>query len=116
MPQSHHPFVNVLGLKDVSFGGIVQLVPVASSQWVHVYMSDSQPLGAGLPPWLRDYVCGAFAGGANVLVGYPFDTVKVTLQNAHPAQFSGPQQCSSHILSSKGVRSPPYHSLYIKIY
>lgn len=71
-------------------------------------MSDTRSPAAGLPPWLRDYVCGCFAGGANVLVGYPFDTVKVTLQGAHPGQFSSPLQCSSHILNTKGVRSPPH--------
>jgi hypothetical protein len=27
--------------------------------------------------WSSSYVCGFFAGAANVLAGYPFDTVKV---------------------------------------
>ena len=50
-----------------------------------------------------------------MLVGYPFDTVKVTLQNAPPGQFSGPLQCSSNILNSKGVRGPLLRATFFMV-
>eukprot|EP00892_Ulva_mutabilis_P009169 jgi/Ulvmu1/6624/UM003_0262.1 len=56
-----------------------------------------------LSPWVRDYACGCIAGAVNVFVGYPFDTVKVTLQNSSPGRFTGPIQCCSHIVGSRGV-------------
>ena len=49
-----------------------------------------------------DYVCGCLAGGANVLTGYPFDTVKVALQASQ--RYSGPLACATGIYKSKGVR------------
>lgn len=67
-------------------------------------MGNDQGSRSDLSPWVRDYVCGCVAGAVNVFVGYPFDTVKVTVQNSSPGRFAGPVDCCSHILASRGVR------------
>ena len=50
---------------------------------------------------VSDYVCGCFAGGSNVLTGYPLDTVKVHLQQSskHTNAFS----CARSLYRSGGV-------------
>lgn len=67
-------------------------------------MVSDHDAGKRLSPWAKDYASGCIAGAVNVFVGYPFDTVKVTLQNSSPGRFTGPIQCCSHILNHRGVR------------
>ncbi|KAI7838108.1 hypothetical protein COHA_008116 [Chlorella ohadii] len=58
--------------------------------------------GGGSNPTV-DYVAGAFAGSANIAIGFPFDTVKVRLQNRlNP--YSGPWHCVTSIVRYEGAR------------
>jgi hypothetical protein len=50
----------------------------------------------------KELVCGATAGVANVLSGYPFDTVKVRLQT-EPGTYTGLWDCLTRIWRQEGV-------------
>ncbi|KAL6759485.1 mitochondrial carrier domain-containing protein [Haematococcus lacustris] len=50
-----------------------------------------------------DLVAGAVAGAANVLSGYPLDTVKVRMQSSSPGAPYGAMACLRHILRHEGV-------------
>lgn len=50
----------------------------------------------------RELVGGLAAGAANVVSGYPFDTVKVRLQASHN-RYSGTLDAFRHILREEGV-------------
>ncbi|KAJ9514609.1 hypothetical protein QJQ45_016335, partial [Haematococcus lacustris] len=50
-----------------------------------------------------DLVAGAVAGAANVLSGYPLDTVKVRMQSSSPGAPHGAMACLRHILRHEGV-------------
>lgn len=49
-----------------------------------------------------EYICGCLAGAANVVTGYPFDTVKVRLQTF--GGHSSPLAVAGHLYRSGGVR------------
>ncbi|KAF5843122.1 mitochondrial carrier protein-domain-containing protein [Dunaliella salina] len=55
------------------------------------------------PVWFAEAICGALAGSANVVSGYPFDTVKVRMQSSPPHHFQSSLQCFQHILKTEGV-------------
>jgi hypothetical protein len=58
---------------------------------------------SGLHPG-ADYVAGAIAGSANIILGFPADTVKVRLQNRlNP--YSGAWHCFRSMLRNEGVSS-----------
>lgn len=50
-----------------------------------------------------DYLAGVVAGSANIVVGFPADTVKVRLQNRHNP-YSGALHCLRSMLRNEGVR------------
>lgn len=50
----------------------------------------------------RELLAGVVAGSANVVSGYPFDTVKVRLQ-AEQGVYKGPWHCFTSILRKEGV-------------
>lgn len=50
----------------------------------------------------KELICGCTAGMANVLSGFPFDTVKVHLQ-AEPGRYRGMWQCFTDIWRKQGV-------------
>lgn len=52
---------------------------------------------------VTELFAGVVAGGANVVSGYPFDTVKVRLQ-AEQGVYKGPWHCFTSILRKEGVR------------
>ncbi|KAL9265140.1 Mitochondrial arginine transporter BAC1-like protein [Drosera capensis] len=56
----------------------------------------------------KDYVAGLLAGVSTVVVGHPFDTVKVKLQKhnteAHGIKYKNGLHCAARILSNEGVR------------
>ncbi|KAL5575382.1 hypothetical protein UlMin_017081, partial [Ulmus minor] len=56
----------------------------------------------------KDYVAGVFAGVATVLIGHPFDTVKVKLQKhnteAHGIKYRNGLHCAGRILRTEGIR------------
>ncbi|KAG0612914.1 hypothetical protein M758_6G062100 [Ceratodon purpureus] len=56
----------------------------------------------------KDYLAGLAAGVATVLIGHPFDTVKVKLQtqntDAHSQKYRNAIQCTSHILKTEGPK------------
>ncbi|CAN6287705.1 unnamed protein product [Urochloa humidicola] len=56
----------------------------------------------------KEYVAGAAAGVAQVVVGHPFDTVKVKLQahntTAHGKVYKNGFHCTSRILVEEGIR------------
>ncbi|XP_040971269.1 mitochondrial arginine transporter BAC1-like [Gossypium hirsutum] len=60
------------------------------------------------PSGYKEYVVGLLAGVATVIVGHPFDTVKVKLQK-HNAEVEGIKyrnglHCTVRILATEGVR------------
>ncbi|KAH7546034.1 mitochondrial arginine transporter BAC1 isoform X1 [Ziziphus jujuba] len=56
----------------------------------------------------KEYVAGLLAGVATVLIGHPFDTVKVKLQKhnteAHGIKYRGGLHCTARILRTEGIR------------
>lgn len=56
----------------------------------------------------KEYVAGMLAGVATVIVGHPFDTVKVKLQKhntgAHGIKYKGGLHCTARILKTEGVK------------
>nr|DAD22831.1 TPA_asm: hypothetical protein HUJ06_024294 [Nelumbo nucifera] len=56
----------------------------------------------------KDYVAGMAAGVATVIIGHPFDTVKVKLQKhnteAHGVKYRSALHCTTRILKNEGVR------------
>lgn len=51
----------------------------------------------------QEYTAGCAAGAANVISGFPFDTVKVRMQ-ASPTRYSA-WECFLHICRQEGVRA-----------
>ena len=51
----------------------------------------------------KGFVAGVFSGITKLTVGHPFDTVKVRLQTATKAQFSGPWDCVVQTIRREGV-------------
>lgn len=49
-----------------------------------------------------DYLAGAIAGSANIVSGFPFDSVKVRLQ-ADSSAYRGAWQCFTSIIRLEGV-------------
>jgi len=64
-------------------------------------MASQQHLVA---PW-KEFVGGTIGGVAGVLVGHPFDTIKVRLQAQTPEQrrYHGVLHCFAQIRASEGV-------------
>ncbi|XP_057462145.1 mitochondrial arginine transporter BAC1 isoform X3 [Actinidia eriantha] len=56
----------------------------------------------------KDYVAGLLAGVATVIIGHPFDTVKVKLQkyntDAHGVKYRSGLHCTARILKTEGVK------------
>ncbi|KAK8692620.1 hypothetical protein V6N13_076076 [Hibiscus sabdariffa] len=56
----------------------------------------------------KEYVAGLFAGVATVIIGHPFDTVKVKLQKhnttVHGITYRNGLHCTARILATEGVR------------
>ncbi|XP_034698229.1 mitochondrial arginine transporter BAC1 isoform X1 [Vitis riparia] len=56
----------------------------------------------------KEYVAGLLAGVATVVIGHPFDTVKVKLQKhnteAHGMKYKNGLHCTARIVKSEGVR------------
>ncbi|KAJ5717958.1 hypothetical protein N7488_003604 [Penicillium malachiteum] len=68
------------------------------------------------PPSTKDYkgfVGGVFSGIAKLIVGHPFDTIKVRLQTSKDGHFKGPMDCTMQTIRKEGVQglykgaSPP---------
>ncbi|KDO34468.1 hypothetical protein SPRG_00532 [Saprolegnia parasitica CBS 223.65] len=65
-----------------------------------------------------DFAAGCVGGGSGIIVGQPFDTIKVRLQT-HGAFYAGPVACARHTWRHEGVRgffkgltSPLFGSLW----
>lgn len=56
----------------------------------------------------KEYVAGLLAGVATVVIGHPFDTVKVKLQKhnteAHGMKYKNGLHCTARIVKSEGVK------------
>ncbi|KAI9637565.1 mitochondrial carrier domain-containing protein [Dioszegia hungarica] len=52
----------------------------------------------------KDLIGGSIGGIAQVLVGQPFDIVKVRVQTAAPGVFSSPLDCATKLLKADGAR------------
>ncbi|KAJ9059175.1 hypothetical protein DSO57_1005098 [Entomophthora muscae] len=51
-----------------------------------------------------ELIAGTFAGWAQVVVGHPFDTVKVKLQTqTSPLIYSGPMDCVRKLIKADGI-------------
>ncbi|KAG8823212.1 Mitochondrial carrier protein ymc2, partial [Serendipita sp. 400] len=50
----------------------------------------------------KDLTAGTVGGILQVLVGQPFDIVKVRMQTAPPGTYSGMVQCAGGILKNEG--------------
>ena len=61
------------------------------------------PSSSSTPPWLRDATAGAAAGAANLVTGFPFDTVKVTMQQARAAPYPSAAAAARAILAAGGL-------------
>ncbi|XP_037423166.1 mitochondrial arginine transporter BAC1-like [Triticum dicoccoides] len=63
---------------------------------------------AGLGDAAKEYIAGSAAGVAQVVIGHPFDTVKVKLQahntRAHGKVYKNAFHCTSRILVEEGIR------------
>ncbi|WOO76719.1 putative mitochondrial carrierc [Vanrija pseudolonga] len=57
----------------------------------------------GLSQTQKDLVGGSVGGVAQVLVGQPFDIVKVRVQTAAPGTFSSPLDCATKLLKNEGL-------------
>lgn len=55
----------------------------------------------------KEYVAGLLAGVSTVVIGHPFDTVKVKLQkhntDAHGIKYKNGLHCAARILRNEGV-------------
>lgn len=56
---------------------------------------------------LKDFVCGTFAGWLQVIVGQPFDIIKVRIQAQSPIKpkYSGTLDCAKQIYKNEGLYS-----------
>ncbi|KAG5927415.1 hypothetical protein E4U42_002287 [Claviceps africana] len=52
----------------------------------------------------RGFVSGIFSGLAKLIVGHPFDTIKVRLQTTNKGHFTGPLACVTQTLKNEGIR------------
>ncbi|CAN1129620.1 Mitochondrial arginine transporter BAC1 [Linum perenne] len=59
-------------------------------------------------PAYKEYLAGLLAGVSTVIIGHPFDTVKVKLQKhnteAHGVKYRNGLDCSARILQTEGVK------------
>jgi hypothetical protein len=58
-----------------------------------------QPSDVGVVPWSHAFAAGCVSGMAAVVVGQPFDTVKVRMQTS---SFPNPRTCVKALISSEG--------------
>ncbi len=74
-------------------------------------MPSASPASAGSPPspWppiampLSDFAAGAAAGGAQVIVGQPLDTVRVRMQTAPRGTFNGTWDVLAKTVRYEGI-------------
>lgn len=52
-----------------------------------------------------EFIAGTVGGWAQVVVGHPFDTIKVRMQTQKAGQFSGPLDCLRKSVKYEGVFS-----------
>jgi len=67
----------------------------------------SPPLGAPglrLTQTQKDLVGGSIGGIAQVLVGQPFDIVKVRIQTSPSGTYASPLECAKQLLKADGPR------------
>jgi len=50
-------------------------------------------------PWVAGYISGA----SNLIIGHPFDTVKVRIQTAEVGVFKGPFDCAVKLIKEEGI-------------
>ncbi|KAK7755959.1 hypothetical protein SLS62_001901 [Diatrype stigma] len=65
---------------------------------------QKEPAAAKKPSNYKGFVAGIFSGVAKLVVGHPFDTVKVRLQTTDSTRFRGPWQCAAQTMQREGVR------------
>ena len=68
---------------------------------------QSPPIGTpglGLTQLQKDIIAGSIGGIAQVLVGQPFDIVKVRVQTAPSGTFASPLDCAKQLLKADGPR------------
>ena len=53
----------------------------------------------------NDFVAGSVAGAAQVIVGYPLDTIKIRLQLSESTKYTGTFDCINKIIKQEGVKS-----------
>ncbi|KAG2426438.1 hypothetical protein HYH02_014796 [Chlamydomonas schloesseri] len=66
---------------------------------------------AAISPAARELFAGFGAGAANVVSGYPFDTVKVRLQSAAPGTYRGALDCAVKVVQREGLRRGLFRGL-----
>lgn len=49
------------------------------------------------------FIAGVFSGVTKLVVGHPFDTIKVRLQTTKNAQFKGPLDCVMQTVRKEGL-------------
>ena len=84
-------------------------LPPAGSQVRKLVMSEiiSPPLGTPglrLTQTQKDLVGGSIGGIAQVLVGQPFDIVKVRIQTSPSGTYASPLECAKQLLKADGPR------------
>ncbi|KAF9352704.1 hypothetical protein BGX34_012015 [Mortierella sp. NVP85] len=51
------------------------------------------------------FIAGVFSGVTKLVVGHPFDTIKVRMQTSVPGQFNGPLHCFVETIKKEGPRA-----------
>jgi hypothetical protein len=87
----------------------IRLLPIIHHHHQTPTMSEiiSPPLGAPglrLTQTQKDLVGGSIGGIAQVLVGQPFDIVKVRIQTSPSGTFASPLDCAKQLLKADGPR------------
>lgn len=74
-----------------------------------IFQRSNEAIGQGQPAReaaaknYRGFVGGVFSGVAKLVVGHPFDTVKVRMQTVEQGRFSGPLDCVLQTVRKEGI-------------
>lgn len=89
--------VNVATMTSDRKAHLVQLKELYGTHWVHEYETRFNPTA--------NLVAGGFGGLCSLVVGFPFDTVKVRLQTSPGSAYRGGLDCLRKIVLNEGFLS-----------
>jgi len=67
-------------------------------------MAEASPPQGQFQEWVDDNIAGWISGSVSIIIGHPFDTIKVRLQAGH-AQYAGAADCLRATVRAEGPRA-----------